>query len=96
MIHHSVILNLKHPKGSAEEAAFIKGAKLLAKIPNVLNFKVSKQVSTKNYYDFGISMDFANQKHYDTYSNHPDHEAFIQKYWVKDVADYLEIDYVEI
>lgn len=96
MIHHSVILNLKHAKGSAEEAAFIKGAKKLAAIPNVLNFKVSKQVSTKNYFDFGISMDFANQKDYDTYSNHPDHEDFIQKFWANNVTDYLEIDYVEI
>jgi hypothetical protein len=38
-------------------------------------------------------MDFENQKLYDDYSNHPDHVYFIEQFWLKDVEDFLEIDY---
>ena len=96
MIHHSVILKLKYPKGSEEETRFIAACRELAKIPGVHNFKVLEQVSSKNQFDYGLSMNFNNQEEYDTYSAHPDHEAFIQNFWIKYVTDFLEIDYLEI
>jgi hypothetical protein len=39
-------------------------------------------------------MEFKTQEDYDTYSNHPMHQEFIQKNWLPCVEDFLEIDYV--
>ena len=92
-IRHSVIFKLKHPKGSAEERDFFNAAKKLAAIPGVEKFECLKQVSEKNKFEFGISMEFANQQLYDQYSNHPEHTAFVQQQWLKEVEDFMEIDF---
>jgi hypothetical protein len=92
-IHHSVFFKLKHPKGSQLEQSFFAAAKKLAAIPGVEEFERLKQISKKNKFEFGLSMEFANQQLYDTYNNHPDHVAFIQNHWLKEVEDFLEIDY---
>lgn len=92
-IRHSVIFKLKHPNGSQAEKAFLAAAKQLSSIPGVEKFECLKQVSKKNKFDFGLSMEFANHKVYDAYNNHPDHIAFVQQRWMKEVDDFLEIDY---
>jgi heme-degrading monooxygenase HmoA len=93
MIHHSVVLTLKFPKNSPEEKTFLAAARQLVAIPGVQHFKVLRQTSVKNNFDYGISMDFASQQEYDAYSAHPDHERFIKEYWLPCVQDFLEIDY---
>ena|ERR1700712_3209980 len=93
MIRHTVAFKLAHQKKSTEEQNFLHAAKKLATIPGVEHFESLQQVSKKNAFDFGLSMEFANQDVYDKYSNHPDHVAFIQQHWLKSVADFIEIDY---
>ena len=93
MIRHSVILKLKISPNSAEEKLFLAAAKKLADIEGVQQFEVLKQVSKKNNFDFGLSMEFDNQQSYDAYSRHPAHVQFIQDYWLQYVEDFLEIDY---
>jgi hypothetical protein len=95
-IRHSVIFKLKHPKGSSEEQDFFKAAKKLAAIPGVEKLECLKQVSKENKFEFGISMEFASQQLYDQYSNHPEHIAFVQQRWMKEVEDFLEIDFEAI
>ena len=96
-IQHMVIFCLKHAKGSAEEAAFLEdGKSILTSIPVVNNFKVSTQVSPKNDYDYGFSMEFANQTDYDAYNAHPLHSAFVEERWLTEVERFLEIDYVPV
>lgn len=92
-IRHTVVFKLKHPAGSAEEKTFMDAIKKLDDIPGVENFELLKQISKKNNYDYGLSMEFANQEAYDRYNNHPDHVAFVQNIWMKEVEDFLEIDY---
>ena len=92
-IIHSVIFKLKHAHGSAAENEFLAAAKKLASITGVENFQCLKQVSTKNNFELGLSMEFANQQVYDQYSNHPDHVLFVQQRWIHEVEDFLEIDY---
>jgi hypothetical protein len=91
--YHSVFFKLKHHKGSQSEQAFLAAAKKLAAIPGVEKFECLKQISKKNKFEFGLSMEFANQQLYDAYNNHPEHIAFIQNHWLKEVEDFLEIDY---
>lgn len=93
MVRHSVIFKLKHPKDSPESEAFFIAAGKLANIPGVQNFECLKQTSKKNKFEYGISMDFASIELYDQYSNHPDHVRFVQQYWLKEVEDFMEIDY---
>lgn len=92
-IRHTVVFRLKHDKGSGEEQNFLAAARQLSSIPGVENFECLKQISQKNTYDFGLSMEFASQEEYDRYSNHPDHVAFVEKRWWQEVADFLEIDF---
>ena len=96
MITHSVIFKLKHDRGSKAEADFLKAADILIGIPGVQNFEKLRQVSPKNDYDFGFTMQFADQAAYDFYNSHSDHTAFVQGRWIPEVAKFLEIDYVAL
>lgn len=94
MIRHTVAFKLKHAKGSAAETSFLSAARVLVSIPTVRNFEWLRQVSTKNPFDFGFSMEFASQQDYDTYNKHPEHVRFVETRWKPEVAEFLEIDYV--
>ena len=96
MILHTVAFTLKHAKGSVEEAAFLKAADLLAKIPSVKAFEKFRQISPKSDFAFGFSFEFANQAGYDAYNIHPDHVAFVRDRWVPEVIDFQEIDYAPL
>ncbi len=94
MIRHSVILSLKPQLSSEDKKAFFEAVDKLTDIPNVQKFEVLKQISPKNKFEYGISMEFDTQEQYDFYSNHAQHQTFIQDFWIKSVEDFLEIDYV--
>ncbi len=73
---------------------FLRDAKIaLEKIPGVEKFEQLKQVSKKNDYRFGFSMEFADQKAYTAYDKHPKHVNFVQDRWNREVESFLEIDY---
>ena len=93
MIVHSVFFKLKHAVGSPEEAAFLNKAAKLEILPGIGNFQLLEEVSPKNSYTFGLTMEFADQSAYDGYNNHPDHIQFVEKVWLKEVAEFQEIDY---
>ena len=96
MIRHTVIFVLKHAHGSLQEKAFLRDAKVLTEIPGVEKFEQLKQVSRKNDYQFGFSMEFKDQAAYDAYNVHPKHVAFVQDRWEREVERFLEIDYVPV
>lgn len=96
MIRHTVVFTLKHQPGSAEEGAFLRDAKVLADIPGVEKFEQLRQVSPKNDYALGFSMEFADQAAYTAYNEHADHVAFVRDHWVPEVARFLEIDYTAL
>jgi hypothetical protein len=95
-IRHTVSFTLAHPVGSAEEGDFLDVARRLGAIPGVEAFEVLAEVSPKNGFRYGISMEFANQAAYDGYNAHPDHVRFVEERWLKEVADFLEIDYAPL
>jgi hypothetical protein len=89
-IRHTVVFALRDP-ASAED--FLAAAQWLAAIPGVEAFEILDEVSPKNDYRYGISMEFASQDAYDLYNAHPDHVRFVQERWLPEVADFLEVDY---
>jgi len=93
MIRHTVVFTLVHPKDSPEEKVFLDAIQKLSAIPGVQKFELLKQIGKKNNYDYGLSMEFETAKAYEDYNQHPDHIAFVQTYWIKQVKDFLEIDY---
>lgn len=93
MIRHTVVFTLRHAKGSLKEKAFLRDAKILAEIPDVKKFEQLRQTSPKNDYDFGFSMEFADQAAYTGYNVHPKHVAFVRDRWEHEVSKFLEIDY---
>jgi Stress responsive A/B Barrel Domain len=92
-IRHTVVFTPTHPEGSAEETDFLEAAAALAAIPGVEAFEILREVSPKNDYRYGISMEFAGRDAYEGYNDHPDHVRFVQERWNAEVADFLEIDY---
>jgi Stress responsive A/B Barrel Domain len=96
MIRHTVVFRLKHARGSGEERAFLDAARILAAIPGVEKFEQLRQVSAKNDYHLGFSMEFADQSAYAVYNDHPDHVAFVRDRWIPEVAAFMEIDYVPL
>ena len=95
-IRHTVVFRLKHAKDSSEEKSFLNAAMKLASIPGVEKLQCLRQISPRNNFDFGLSMEFANKEIYDRYNNHPDHTTFVQSRWLKEVVDFMEIDYQEM
>lgn len=93
-VRHMVIFDLKHPEHSPEAVKFLEdGRSILSAIPTVTNFVACKQVSIKNEYTYGFTMDFADQAAYDAYNEHPAHAAFVEERWKKEVERFLEIDF---
>jgi len=92
-IRHTVAFTLVHPEGADAERDFLHAAERLATIPGVEKFELLSEVSPKNGYRFGISMEFADRAAYERYNEHPDHVRFVQERWLSDVGEFLELDY---
>lgn len=93
MIEHTVTFLLKHAPGSPEEQTFLEAAAALVNIPGVKDFAIRRQTSPKNNHTFGIAMRFDSQAEYQSYADHSDHAAFVQKYWLNEVVDFQEADF---
>ncbi len=92
-IRHTVAFALVHPDGSEEEREFLDAAERLGTIPGVELFELLSEVSPKNGFRFGISMEFADRAAYAHYNEHPDHARFVQERWLSEVSEFLELDY---
>lgn len=93
MLEHTVTFALKHAPGSAEEDEFLAAVRELFAIPDVLNFQLRRQTSSNNPHTFGISMNFATAAEFAAYCEHPDHVAFVNERWLKEVSDFQESDF---
>jgi hypothetical protein len=92
-IRHTVAFTLVHPPGSPEEADFLAAQQALSSIPGIEAYELLREVSPKNGFRFGASMEFAGPEAYQAYNEHPDHVAFVRDRWQAEVSDFLEIDY---
>ncbi len=91
-IRHSVAFSLLHAEDSAEEAGFLEAIARLEAIPGVEAFELMREVSPKNDFRFGLTMEFADPSAYAAYDRHPDHLRFVSERWDAEVSDFLEID----
>jgi quinol monooxygenase YgiN len=91
-VRHSVVFRLVHPERSQAEADFLAAMAALGAIAGVEDFELMREVSPKNAYRFGLTMEFADQAAYEAYNAHPDHVGFVSSRWTSEVADFLEID----
>ena len=92
-IRHSVAFTLIHPRDSDEERDFLAALSALESIDGVEAFEVVEEVSPKNGYQLGVSMEFADRAAYEAYNNDPRHVQFVETRWVPEVRDFLEIDF---
>lgn len=95
MIIHSVVFTPKHAPGSPGEKDFLAAAISLKSIDSVRNFRAYRQVSKKNNFRFGLSMEFDTEEGYRAYNEDPRHVEFVQNRWISEVEDFMEIDYVD-
>ena len=97
MIRHTVAFRLKHAPDSEQERNFLRdGRRILSAIPGVEHFETLRQISAKNAFRHGFSMEFAGQAEYQSYNDHPDHVAFVRDRWIPEVEEFLEIDYAPL
>jgi len=94
-IHHSAFFKLKDSLSSTDKELFFTEINKLAGIEGVIDFKIVKETSPKNHFEYGVTMQFEDQKAYDSYNSNPQHQKFVQEIWMKMVEDFMEIDYVE-
>src|SRR4051812_42442342 len=92
-IRHSVAFALTHPRGSDGERDFLAALSALSAIEGVEAFEVLEEVSPKNGYQFGLSMEFADRAAYEAYNADPGHVGFAEGRWVPGVRAFLEIDF---
>ncbi len=92
-IRHTVAFALSHAPDSQGEKSFLAAAERLADVPGVEAFELLREVSPKNGFRFGLSMEFADAAAYTTYNEHAEHARFVQERWLAEVTDFLEIDY---
>jgi hypothetical protein len=95
-IRHTVAFTLRHEDESPEAASFLDAVAALAEIDGVEGCEVVSEVSPKNGYRFGVSMEFADRAAYDAYNASPQHVAFVRDRWVPEVSDFIEIDFVAL
>ncbi|MDD7986539.1 Dabb family protein [Lentisphaera marina] len=95
MITHGVVFTLKTDSPLSREEFFAKALKL-KKIETVSKFKIVRETSPKNKFEFGLFMKFKSPKEYEYYNNHPDHLDFVQNIWIPNVEDFMEIDFEKI
>lgn len=94
-IRHMVIFNLKAEKESDAARDFLAYCEhTLPQIPGVTKFESLRQVSPKNSYDYGFSMEFVDAAAYQAYNDHPLHTGLVSTRWVPEVSDFLEIDFM--
>jgi quinol monooxygenase YgiN len=91
-IRHSVVFRLVHQHGSEAESEFLAAIGALAAIEGVEAFELMREVSPKNDYRFGLTMEFADQAAYEAYNQHSAHVGFVSSRWDSEVAEFLEID----
>jgi len=93
-IRHMVIFSLKYDKGAPETEKFLKDSQsILSVIAGVEKFEMLKEISPRNEYDFGFSMEFSDKTTYDNYSMNPNHLKFVHERWLEEVVSFLEIDF---
>jgi hypothetical protein len=95
-VRHSVVFTPTHAEGSAEEADLLAAMRRLAAIPGVEAFELMREVSPKNDYRYGLTMEFVDDSAYQAYNEHPEHVEFVDRRWDSEVAEFLEIDTVAL
>ncbi len=84
-IRHSVVFSLTHPEGSAEEADFLDAIARLEAIPGVEAFELMREVSPKNDYRFGLTMEFADPTAYTLTTSTQTTSTFVEQRWDAEV-----------
>jgi hypothetical protein len=91
-IRHAGIFNFKAMVSESQKHAFFVALKALEEISGVEKMEVSRQTSSKNKFKYEFSMEFASNEIYKAYSIHPQHDAFVQNFFIPLVEDFMEID----
>ena len=95
MINHGVVFTLKKDSVLSQEEFFAEALKL-KKLDMVKKFKIVRETSSKNQFEFGLFMKFKTPEAYELYNNHPDHVSFVQNIWIPNIEDFMEIDYEKL
>ena len=91
-IRHTIVFTLNHEPGSEGEADFLDGIARLESIPGVEAFELMREVSPKNDYRFGLTIEFSDPAAFTAFTDHPEHAEFVRRRWDAEVAAFLEID----
>ncbi|MFN8254373.1 MAG: Dabb family protein [Bacteroidales bacterium] len=94
-ICHNAYFKLKDSLPESDRKLFFDEIYKLADIEGVIDFKVVKETSPKNKFEYGATMQFKDQQAYDAYNQNPLHQKFVNEIWLKMVDGFIEIDYMQ-
>jgi quinol monooxygenase YgiN len=94
-ISHNAYFKLKDSLQESDRKLFFDEIYKLSDIEGVIDFKVVKETSPKNKFEYGATMQFKDQQAYDAYNQNPLHQKFVNEIWLKMVDSFIEIDYLQ-
>jgi len=96
-IRHIVIFNLKYNKNDEKSKGFLaKSREIISGIPDVENFGVFSQIREESGFDFGFYMEFKDKDTYQSYEKNSAHIDYSKKYWLKEVDNFMVIDFEDV
>lgn len=95
MLTHTVQFRFKAGLSEQDKASFMQALHDLSNIPGVRDFAIFNQVSQGNSFEYLATMRFSTTEEYRSYSDHPQHAAFISQQWLPKIDSFLEGDYTE-
>ena len=82
MYRHVVLFRFLPDSTPEQRQAVLDGLRSLpAQIPELVDYRVGHDVGTaEDNFDFAVVADFAEPEHYETYRDHPAHEAVVSTF----------------
>lgn len=86
MFRHTIAFRLRHARGSLQEKAFLRDAKVLAEIPGIGRFEQLRQTSPADDFHFMFALTFESQDAFELFRVHPKYRQFYDERWTREVS----------
>ncbi len=93
MIRHVALFRLKEDAPAGTRQALEEGLSLIAQtISEISNYEYGGDLGLREgNFDFGVVADFENAESFETYVNHPEHQAFLKKRLMPVLAERVSV-----
>ena len=89
-IRFFMAFRLNYDVGSDAEAEFFREYEALARLPQIEDFQLMRDVTPPEYSNcqYVVMMEYANAEAHDSFHQTPEHNRFVSQFWGPAVAEY--------